>query len=777
MDTNENAQFSDILATENNLEPLDAEIFDNGQQDQGHNLTGTDSNFGNTDEIDDNSPIEQVKLTVPITDNPTLPTLTFRTWALGILGCIVLAIETQYFSYQYYVINLTPAAVPIITFLLGNLMAKKLPTKQVRVPFPGTDWEFSLNPGPFSIKEHAVTSVLAGSGLNNPSSMMVVTIMKAYFSTNINFFVTFLSVFTSQMMGFGLAGLFKKFLVDSPEMWWPAVLDDFSMYRALHGLPYPKRASTTADELIASSVGSGMLPARNSGAQFYFIVTIVSFAYYIVPNYYFSSITALSVSCLIWKKSVLAQIIGSGFNGLGIGSFSFDWSTISNTLDNPLYLPISSLANQMFGFMLVMYILCPITYWTNTFSAKRFPFSSTDFFDFSGHSYNLSRVQGPGWEINIQAYHDYSKVYLSVVLLYAIGFDFAAVTATITDFLLRNGKEAKRLMHIIRDNDIENKDIHNKLMEKYKPIPRRWFFIFIVFLLLLSIAPNVVAVKKFELPYLGVLLAVGLVLSLKSLWLLIGGNIYPKKPVAAMTFRCYAISSIDNAQTFLYSLKLGHYIKIPPRDMFKVQILGAALSCIVNFIVGWILISDVENICGFAGDLPEGSPWTCPGANDVLNDGLMWGVVSPNLIFGPLGMYSKFYIFFLVGALATILVWLLKWYFPRCEWLEDVQVPLIFAGPTKMPRTGAVQYWSWFAIGFCFNYIVYNKYTEWWSKFTYLLGNGLDTGVALAGILINVSLNRVGIYGVEWWGYRNHCPLNVCPTAPDVVIDGCPVFS
>ncbi|WJX88182.1 hypothetical protein P8452_70294 [Trifolium repens] len=36
---------------------------------------------------DENSPIEQVALTVPVTDDPSLPVFTFRTWTLGTLAC------------------------------------------------------------------------------------------------------------------------------------------------------------------------------------------------------------------------------------------------------------------------------------------------------------------------------------------------------------------------------------------------------------------------------------------------------------------------------------------------------------------------------------------------------------------------------------------------------------------------------------------------------------------------------------------------------------------
>ncbi|KAK1581515.1 hypothetical protein Q3G72_006730 [Acer saccharum] len=39
---------------------------------------------------------------------------------------------------------------------------------------------------------------------------------------------------TTQLLGYGWAGLFRKYLVDSPYMWWPANLVQVSLFRALH---------------------------------------------------------------------------------------------------------------------------------------------------------------------------------------------------------------------------------------------------------------------------------------------------------------------------------------------------------------------------------------------------------------------------------------------------------------------------------------------------------------------------------------------------------------
>ncbi|KAF5934640.1 hypothetical protein HYC85_030811 [Camellia sinensis] len=113
---------------------------------------------------EENSPIEQVALTVPITDDPTLPVITFRLWILGTLACIVLSFLNQFFWYRREPLSITSVSAQIAVVPLGHLMAAAI-TK--RVFFEGQKWEFTLNPGPFNVKEHVVMTIFANSGAGN----------------------------------------------------------------------------------------------------------------------------------------------------------------------------------------------------------------------------------------------------------------------------------------------------------------------------------------------------------------------------------------------------------------------------------------------------------------------------------------------------------------------------------------------------------------------------------------------------------------------------------
>lgn len=50
------------------------------------------------------------------------------------------------------------------------------------------------------------------------------------------------------------------------------------------------------------------------------------------------------------------------------------------------------------------------------------------------------------------------------------------------------------------------------------------------------------------------------------------GLIYPERPIANVCFKVYGYMSMAQAVSFLSDFKLGHYMKIPPRSMFLVQV-------------------------------------------------------------------------------------------------------------------------------------------------------------------------------------------------------------
>ncbi|KAM5546451.1 hypothetical protein ABKV19_002450 [Rosa sericea] len=727
------------------------------------------------EEVNDN-PIEQVRLTVSTTDDPSQPTLTFRTWVLGLLSCSILAFVNQFFGYRTNQLYVSSVSAQILVLPLGKLMAATLPTNQLRVPF--TKWKFSMNPGPFNLKEHVLITIFANSGSNSVYAMNIITIVLAFYKRKLHPASAFLLAQTTQMLGYGWAGLFRRYLVDSPYMWWPSNLVQVSLFRALHEKEKRPKGGRTR-------------------LQFFFLVFVCSFAYYIVPAYLFPSISAISIVCLIWKNSITAQQIGSGAHGLGIGSFGLDWSTVAGFLGSPLATPGFAIINILLGFVLIVYIVTPIAYWNNAYGAHKFPIISSHTFDAMGNTYNITRILNQkNFDINMSEYNSYSKLHLSTFFAFSYGLSFATLTATISHVALFHGKT---IWHMWRMTASAVKDqvgdIHTRLMKKnYEAVPQWWFHFILFSMVGLAIFACEGFGKQLQLPWWGVLMACGIALfftlpigiiqattnqqpGLNVITELVIGYIYPGKPLANVAFKTYGYISMSQALMFLGDFKLGHYMKIPPKSMFIAQLAGTLVASSTFFSTSWWLLNTVENICD-PSKLPEGSPWTCPSDEVFYNASIIWGVIGPLRMFTKHGNYPEMNWFFLIGLLAPIPVWLLARKFPKLEWIKLINMPVIIGTTAVMPPARAVHFLMWFTVGIFFSFYVYRQHRAWWARHNYILSAALDAGVAFTAVLVYFTLQSKGINGPQWWGQdsTDHCPLAKCPTAPGVVVKGCPVF-
>lgn len=718
-------------------------------------------------ETEENSPVKQVALTVPTTDDPSLPVLTFRMWVLGTVSCVLLSFLNQFFWYRTEPLSITAISAQIAVVPLGQLMAAKITD---RVFFKGTRWEFTLNPGPFNVKEHVLITIFANSGAGSVYAIHVVTVVKMFYKKHITFFVSLIVIITTQVLGFGWAGIFRRYLVQPAAMWWPANLVQVSLFRALHEKEERPKGGVTR-------------------IQFFLIAFTCSFAYYVFPGYLFQMLTSLSWICWIYPQSVLAQQLGSGLYGLGIGALGIDWSTISSYLGSPLASPWFATANVAVGFFFVMYILTPLCYWLNVYKAKTFPIFSDELFTSTGQEYNITAIIDSHFHLDIAAYEKEGPLYLSTFFAMTYGVGFSALTATIMHVALFHGRE---IWEQSKASFQETKmDIHTKLMRKYKQVPESWF----VCILLVNIAATIFACEYYneqlQLPWWGVLLACGIAIvftlpigiitaitnqtpGLNIITEYVIGYIYPGYPVANMCFKVYGYISMTQAITFLQDFKLGHYMKIPPRTMFMAQIVGTIIACLTYLGTAWWLMETIPDMCDTTA---SNSVWTCPSDTVFYDASVIWGLIGPRRIFGDLGTYEAVNWFFLGGAIAPILVWLAAKAFPQQEWIKLINMPVLIGATGMMPPATAVNYTSWIILGFLSGFVVYRYRPDLWQRYNYVLSGSLDAGLAFMGVLIYLCLGLENI-SVDWWGNNlDGCSLATCPTAKGVVVEGCPVFS
>ncbi|KAK1323709.1 Oligopeptide transporter 4 [Acorus calamus] len=720
---------------------------------------------------DEDSPIEEVRLTVLTTDDPSLPVWTFRMWFLGVLSCALLAFLNQFFAYRTEPLVITQITVQVASLPVGHFMARVLPESKFRVPGFG-DRVFSLNPGPFNMKEHVLISIFAnaGSAFGSGSAYAVgiVNIIKAFYGRSISFLASWILIITTQVLGYGWAGLLRKYVVEPAHMWWPSTLVQVSLFRALHEKEH----------------------RRMSRAKFFMIALTCSFLWYALPGYLFPTLSNISILCYTYSKSVTAQQIGSGMRGLGIGSFTFDWATIAAFMFSPLICPFFAIANICIGFLFIMYVLTPISYWwLDLYNAKRFPIFSSHLFTANGSTYDITSIVNKQFELDIPAYEAQGKIHLSTFFAITYGLGFATIAATLTHVAFFNGREIyQRYQASYKGKE----DIHTRLMKKYKDIPGWWFYLMLAVTMVVSLILCTALKSQVQLPWWGLLFACGMAFvftlpvsvitattnqtpGLNIITEYAMGLIYPGRPIANVCFKTYGYMSMAQAVSFLSDFKLGHYMKIPPRSMFIVQFVGTIIAGTINLCVAWYLLGSIHNICQDTLLSPD-SPWTCPGDRVFFDASVIWGLVGPRRIFGPLGTYGALNWFFLGGALGPVVVWGFHRMFPTKSWIPLINLPVLLGATAMMPPATSLNYNSWIVVGTIFNFFIFRYRKKWWQRYNYILSAALDAGVAFMGVFLYFTLTMENKQ-LNWWGTGGeHCPLATCPTAKGVQADGCPVF-
>lgn len=108
-----------------------------------------------------------------------------------------------------------------------------------------------------------------------------------------------------------------------------------------------------------------------------------------------------------------------------------------------------------------------------------------------------------------------------------------------------------------------------------------------------------------------------------------GGYILKDNPVAVMLFKTYGFIPTTTALTFVSDLKIGHYMKVPPRMMFMAQTVSTIIGAICMSSTQDLLIQHIPNIC-----TPEAKDgFTCPGVTTFTTSSIIWGAIGPKRIF------------------------------------------------------------------------------------------------------------------------------------------------
>jgi OPT family oligopeptide transporter len=120
--------------------------------------------------------------------------------------------------------------IQLLALPVGRLFAWALPTTKFRT----FGYVWTLNPGPFNIKEHAVITVMAKCVEYGAYATDLLLSQELFYGKNFGFGYEIMICLSSQLMGYAFAGLFRRFLVWPASMIWPGAVVNSALFNTLH---------------------------------------------------------------------------------------------------------------------------------------------------------------------------------------------------------------------------------------------------------------------------------------------------------------------------------------------------------------------------------------------------------------------------------------------------------------------------------------------------------------------------------------------------------------
>ena len=395
----------------------------------------------------------------------------------------------------------------------------------------------------------------------------VLLAQRAFYHQNFGWAFEILLCISTQMLGFGMAGFFHRFLVAPAAMIWPTNLISTTLFSALHDKSLPDPVKT-----------SGW---RIGKYRMFMYVMIGSFVWYWFPGYIMPFLSIFAwVTWIKPQNAVINQLFG-GSSGLSLIPMTFDWTEVSGFNFSPLIAPWHGIANTLISLVLWYWIVTPAIHYSNTFYGRFLPISDSDSYDNTGSTYNVSRIITPNIELDPEKYKSYSPLYLSTTFALSYGLNFASIVALLVHTALFHGKE---LMERVRNFGKEEEDVHSRLMSRFKTVPLWWYAAMSLIMIGISLGVilgyptymswwaffvSLIVAAVWFIPIGIIQAATNIQIGINVITEFLAGYMQPGRPMSMMLFKTYGYMTMLQGLYFCQDMKLGMSYSLPPKKKKK----------------------------------------------------------------------------------------------------------------------------------------------------------------------------------------------------------------
>lgn len=720
------------------------------------------------------SPYPEIRAITDPFDDPNTPVETFRAYFIALFWTFIGSLINSFFYHRMPGISLGTHTIQILLLPSGKLWEKLIPlNKTITI----NNTKINLNPGPWNFKEMMLSTIIYLCSASTPyliNNIFVMKLDRFYGLKWVNWIFQILFTVSTQLLGFSFAMIMKKVCVYPSKAIWPTILPTIALNRAL----------MNQDNASNNSIVHGW---KISPYSFFLVTFTLSFIYNWIPSYFFKALSLFNWPTwfnpnLIHLVNITGSNVGLGFNPIP----SFDWNVIGgSSMVIPFYTFVNRYLGTFLGFIIIL-----IVYYTNNNWTAYLPINSNRLFNNKAQLYNVHDILNDDNKLfDNEKYQQIGPPYFSAANLVIYGayfclYPFAILYHGLTEWnsmktsfinvwtsIIDAFKLESEMGVSVESNDDNNlllhrqygryaNDPHCKMMAHYPDVPDWWFITILVVSTLFAIAAVwfypvetpiwgiffTIAINFiFLIPLTSIASVTGFSFGLNVLVELIVGYAIPNSGIALITLKAYGYNIDSQASNYITDQKLAHYAKIPPRAIFKGQLLSTLLNIIISLSVANWQLNNVENIC----DPHQKDNFKCPGANTYFYSSIQYGEIGPAKVFG--GLYPILKCCFLLGVLLVFpCVWL-KRNGPTKIFQRYFQPTIIIGGMLDFAPYNLLYFTGGLYISYIFMFYIKKNYLLWWEKYNYILTSALSAGVAFSALIIFFTV-QYHPHPLHWWG-------------------------
>ncbi|KAK7046341.1 peptide transporter MTD1 [Favolaschia claudopus] len=652
---------------------------------------------------------------ISLEDDPTLPAFTFRMWFLGLgLSCFG-AVLGQIFYFRPQTISVSQLFLQILAYILGVALQEVIPGPgNTRYEFKTPNnafWRF-MNPGPFNLKEHVAITIFASTAAGSALAISIFAADDLYYGIQPNAGVGIFTLIGSQLMGYGLGGIMRSFLVYPTYMVYPSLLPTVQLFDALHR-------------------GKKVF-LQKKRVRFFWSVFIAIFCWEWFPEFHNRTLTGISVFCLANRNSAwFSRIFGgaAGNEGLGVFALCFDWNYVGGSL-GALFTPLSTQLSLYFGTLICIIAFCAL-YANNVWQGQNFPWLSQELFYENGTQYDQLSILDENFRLDKDALAIQGLPWFaSSQVLTKIGTNLS-IGATITHVVLWYGKD---IIHVIK---------------RYRA-GDAWYIV--IFFGSFGMAMATIYTGGSGMPWWGLVVGIiisaiflpfvvtvhaitGFTTSMQNLVQIIGASIMPGSPQTNMYFTLYGFNTLEQALALVRDLKM-QYTKLPPRVTFTIQALGSIVGGLLNYVIMKVIVSSHREILL---DVQGSNIWSGQQVQSFNADAVSWGALG-NILYAPSGRYGIVPFSILIGLAVPVPFYIVHRFFPKLG-ANHIVTPILCWTLGYLSVGINTSVFTTFLLAVFSQFYLRRYRPRWFRKYNFLLSAALDGGTQVMVFVFTFALS------------------------------------